>query len=347
MKEEIGSFFELDTSPIKDDHDNIFSYLQEYNSIFFDSGRSAIKYFLKLRNNIGTVLMPSYICESVIKCFDGYDIVFYELNEDLSINLDKLIGLINDNTTIVFMYFYNSFFKDYNFNELLNLKRKYNFTILEDTTHSIFSNRFLVGDYAVCSLRKWYPVPDGGVLYSKRSLGAFESTEAPWINDKYNAMKLKKLYLQDDYIEKAHFLKMYNDAEHMLDIQDTIYGISSISFEILKAKKCNEIIQNRIVNAKYLLDNLGRTNVKAFAINDQLKNQVPLFLPVHISDRDYVRKHLSNNGVYCPIHWPLMECLKGFNNSVYNEMHELSIPIDQRYSADDMEKIIRLLCKVR
>lgn len=42
---------------------------------------------------------------------------------------------------------------------------RYGFSIVEDTTHSVFSVRRTIGDLCVCSLRKWFALPGGGALY--------------------------------------------------------------------------------------------------------------------------------------------------------------------------------------
>ena len=62
---ELGSDFELSLSELERREDSVFQYLQEYNTIYMDSGRSAAA----VLNSVipaGTVLLPDYICESAI-----------------------------------------------------------------------------------------------------------------------------------------------------------------------------------------------------------------------------------------------------------------------------------------
>ena len=65
---ELGSEFELDISILQQTEDNLFVYLSSYNSIYVDSGRSAATVLNKVLKQ-GTILLPSYICESVINVY--------------------------------------------------------------------------------------------------------------------------------------------------------------------------------------------------------------------------------------------------------------------------------------
>jgi hypothetical protein len=65
---------------------------------------------------------------------------------------------------------------------------------------------------------------------------------------------------------------------------------------------------------------------------------VPLFVPIYLENRNDVRKRMSQQEIYCPIHWPLenMPVKKG------KEMaeHELSLIVDQRYGEKEMKHIL-------
>ena len=63
---EVGGDFELDVTQLKDVDDHLFNYLESYDTVYTDSGRSALR-LLKRTLPKGKVLLPAYICESVIK----------------------------------------------------------------------------------------------------------------------------------------------------------------------------------------------------------------------------------------------------------------------------------------
>ena len=68
----------------------------------------------------------------------------------------------------------------------------------------------------------------------------------------------------------------------------------------------------------------------------------PLFVPIIIKNgkRDYYRKKLIENKIYCPIHWPQP------NEKCESNLYELELSLicDQRYTENDMKKIISILC---
>ena len=67
---EIGSFFSSPKCLSKCDHEKtVISMLNEFNCSFYANGRSAIKDLIDSQN-ITKVLLPEYVCDSVINSFD-------------------------------------------------------------------------------------------------------------------------------------------------------------------------------------------------------------------------------------------------------------------------------------
>ena len=77
-----------------------------------------------------------------------------------------------------------------------------------------------------------------------------------------------------------------------------------------------------------------------------IDNEVPLVFPVIAKSseiRDSVRKHLIDNDIYCPVHWPLPNNM-GFDCKALDySKRELSIVCDQRYDLVDMQRIIDVM----
>lgn len=157
----IGGDFEFDLNKLSLVNDNIYDYLKEYNTIYLNSGRSAI-YLLNniLPNEFGEILLPKYICRSIIESFkDKFKINFYNIKINFEIDMQDLKSKLTAKTKAIFIINYFGFLqKKY----IIDTIKSYNITIIEDTTHSIFTNKNAIGDYCVCSLRKWFPVSGGG-----------------------------------------------------------------------------------------------------------------------------------------------------------------------------------------
>ena len=73
---ELGSNFDLDVNDLYMKPNNVITYLSNYNTVWFNYGRSAIKAINIHRHR--RILLPEFICESVISCFPEDNIVFYK-----------------------------------------------------------------------------------------------------------------------------------------------------------------------------------------------------------------------------------------------------------------------------
>ena len=79
---ELGSNFDLDISDLCYKSNNVKEYLRENNAWYGNCGRAAIKKCIKSYEK-GKVLLPTYICKSVIDCFsENFEIDFYMVNEN-------------------------------------------------------------------------------------------------------------------------------------------------------------------------------------------------------------------------------------------------------------------------
>lgn len=341
IRKEIGSEFHMDVSHINDRNTkcNVFDYLQDYNSSFFDSGRSALRMLLK-KKTYKRVLLPNYLCGCVRDCFSESEIVYYRVNEDFQIDWEDLVKNCQKNIDLLYLHFFNGYIgKQYDFNELAIVKEKYGFEIVEDTTHSFLSNKNIIGDYCICSLRKWFPVADGGVLYTHNALEQEERPNGAWVEDKKSAMILKGRYLRGEDVEKKEYLRAFENAEGVLDNQIDFFQMSTESIDRLRKIEVDDVRKSRSGNYMYLFNQLSSMGYDIVATDGD--NQVPIFCVLKTHKRDRLREFLIKSQVYCPVHWPLYDELLQFPESVNNQRMELSIPIDQRYTIEDMERVVR------
>lgn len=330
---EIGSEFHL-CSGLQDAAQaySIFDYLTAYNALYFDSGRSALRFLLK-GIPCKKVLLPGYICQSVRDCFaPDCQAIYYEVDQDLKINWSDLLEKCTDDVDVVYLHYFNGYIgAEYDLKALQDKKQEKGFVIVEDTTHSLFSAAYTAGDYCVCSLRKWFPIADGGVLYTKNSLTPEEFPENTWWVEKTGAMAAKDRYLRGMDECKQDFLDTFAHAEECLDQQTTPFAMSAASRERLKTVDCHDLAKTRQRNFQILKD-----RIPGAATASGGKGQVPLFFTMRAENRDQMRKYFAQHNIYCPVHWPLYEELRGYSGAVWNNKTELSIPIDQRYGEADM-----------
>ena len=136
MKKEIGGNFceELLKSDRK---------LQDSKRIqWFDSGRSAIRFLLGLlEDKIERVMLPQYVCESVLIPFveKRYQITYYPVDRKLQLlraDFEQLLNIAKPQLVLVQSYFgFDTLHKDRTF--LKKLSRQ-GIIVVEDITHSLF-----------------------------------------------------------------------------------------------------------------------------------------------------------------------------------------------------------------
>ena len=320
MVREIGS--EFHKMPCEDGYGLI---LPRPGTLVF-SGRTALEAVLKQLPDAHTALLPSYCCDSMIVPFKdaGMEIRFYQVEWD-----DRLKTEIDYTADILVWCNYFGF---------KNEMPDFNGVIIEDITHSLFSAfpSHPRSDYLVASLRKWEPVNCGG--YCSVEVGGLIPPDE-FINIKTAAMDLKLEYLKEPKSEKKErFLQMFGESNQWLAKNYSSLLIDPFSSAYLKQVNVEKQKEIRRNNAKALYKGLSGRVQFMFPEQDM---DCPLFVPILISNRDEVRKHLTTNGIYCPVHWPKPD---GVESNIYNS--ELSLICDQRYGIDDMKRVISVLSEV-
>ena len=222
--------------------------------------------------------------------------------------------------------------------------------VIEDITHSIFSNKKYseYSDYLFASLRKWFPIASGGIAVNMNSkfLLNLENTNKDMISIKTEAMKNKENYMSNSEGKKEVFLKQYSESEKILDSDYKNYSIDEDSLKIIMGINIEEIINRRKENIKIIYEKLKNNKYIKFMEEKYDEKDCLLFVPIILDTklRDKLRKYLIENKVYLPIHWILNKKL----NNIFD--HELSLVCDQRYTNEQIniyiDKMINFLKKV-
>lgn len=344
MIKEIGGEF-YKTPKLNINKDGIFDLLKGYNYQLFESGREGFEIINQISNK--KILFPSYACNSMFQFLKKENLVFYNVDSDFNIDIKDIENKLTEDIEILIFINYFGKLQDKKILSYLSSLKMKGIVIIEDTTHSFFTNICTVGDYCIASLRKWFCIPNGGILYSKREFLKLEVTK----NIIFSAKREKAFLLKENYslrgnISKKIFLDLFNETEEILDKNKKINDISNISFKVLKEVDIKNLIKKRKENYKYLSKKLKSiSKIKICKVNT--KKEVPLFLVIRLDkkERNSFRKYLTKNRIYCPIHWPLInELNEKFEVKNFIE-NIISIPIDQRYSNKDMKYIYKKILK--
>ena len=346
---ELGSEFNLSLSELTVKKNNIFTFLSEYNNvIYFDSGRSALRHISSYIKPGEEILLPEFICESVTGCFREEDIRFYRLYNEFTIDIGDLKKKISANTRIIFlMHYFGKVQQEKILNELKSIAVEHGCIIIEDTTHSIFSNSGTVGDYQICSIRKWLPIPKGGMLYAQDDkLGVYESKKygISTDNERTYGMVLKDMFLKNGFDCNETYRHIFSCCEERLDKQEEIFFISDLARYIATCVGIDELIEVRTNNYLHLRSALNEKGI-TYAVTLKEK-ECPLVLPIWVKERDHFRSYLMDNRVYCAVHWPFdgkQEEQRPFAKKCAKYM--ISLPIDQRYGQEEINYLIDVISR--
>lgn len=307
------------------------------------SGRTAIDYILnEIVDNIKTVYMPEYCCNSMIQPFidRGYNIRYYKI--DLINNKYYIDERFNCSIFFGMSYFG---YEMSNMDKYIKKFKKRNIIVIEDITHRIFcdNNYCKDSDYLIASLRKWLPIYTGAIAINNNDKFTNEINKFKinnkLVNYKKKAMNLKRKFIYNINLNnKEKFINLFNKSNQLINNYKN-KKIDKYSLKILNQIDIEYIRNKRIENAKIIEQEISdNKNIKL--VFKYKQGDCPLFVPVILENRDIIRKRLIDYNVYCPIHWP------NFNNST-NEIYqkELSLICDQRYSKEEITSEITLLCE--
>lgn len=333
----VGGELELNLNLLKK---QIFNKIRDFG-IFSSSGRSALYLILQYLKSyrINKILLPEYLCSSIVSTVSaaGFEYDFYQLNDHLLPVINDIEIKCKNATVLVINYFGLQDLKQV----IRSIKGLQNSPIvIEDDVQAFYNyieSRFGSSDYAFTSLRKWFPVPDGGFSYS--------SYEDLYIPKEYNSfwdIKLSGLVLKGLREELGNidniYLKLLAEGEKLID-KDLFAKGCDITKNIFERIDLNRIALVRQRNANIILSGLKDIGIQPLIV--PCSGSVPFFIPICLENRDSVRKKLFSKNIFFPVHWPLDGLL--LKRGAYLADHELSIVIDQRYGTSDMERIIDVL----
>lgn len=334
---EIGSEFWLESEPEK--------FILDRDATYVLSGRTAIDIIIQnimAVRNVKSVCLPAYCCESMIDPFvrRGIEVSLYDISYDGNLHYHIDEKYVN-------IFYVNNYFGYENTisSEIIQKFKEKGTIIIYDKTHSLFMSNDKVdelADYSFASIRKWMGVISGAVVYKTNGTFTQSLKDYPFLQCKCEAMREKALFINGDpTVDKQTFLSKYGEFAHHLteDYQD--YVMDELSFSIWSKSNKVDIRNQRRENAAVL--HMER-NLQF--ISELTSNACPIFVPVFFENseqRNAVRKALIDAKIYCPIHWPKNSLIT--SDMKVNEIfdRELSLICDQRYSTDDMNRIIEII----
>ncbi len=308
-----GAFAADDSKSFRTNSPNNF-FESEKNIIGFETGADAIAWLLsmELKVNNYPVYFPKHYCEETI------DRILLKTPELKEIFRYSSVWEIQHDSAIIIWNHFNGYIPVPH--ELLNGKH----IVLEDCVQSLEAIHNQVGKACFTSLRKWLEVDIAVVIGPYEHNSSVEESEYYQLKKEAEELK-RKWKISNQKSNEKTFLDKYAEAEQALQTSE----ISFHSIDEIHQYDWNKILEQRRSNAKILIDFLHSNEIKVVETSE-------LFVMIHIEKRDEIRKQLAQNGIFCPVHW-----LDSADKTLAKTL--LSLPIDQRYNSEDMQRIVSAL----
>lgn len=303
---------------------------------WYSSGRACLYYILqniKLCGDSNRVLIPSYLCHSVISTIEAamMKYVLYDLNERLSVDIDGLSTLYKRGDVVVVVNYFGMSDVEGQITQIRSIDPSA--IVVVDNVQAYYQmDKPTMADYSFSSLRKWFAVPDGGQVLTNHSGMMTVTKRNTFAQYKIAGSMLKSLKsgVGAD-IDDVTYLELFERGETLID--DNIDSIMSVMSQKLYGElNFDDIAQRRVINSKFVIEQLRGIGVEPLLpLQD---GYVPLCIPILLDNRDEVRRKLMQNNIFCPVHWPCTD--RNMQMGCKISKNELSLIVDQRYTLQDL-----------
>ncbi|MBR9857169.1 MAG: hypothetical protein GYB38_05610 [Gammaproteobacteria bacterium] len=292
-----------------------------------NSARSAIKLVLSSAE-ARKIWLPAYTCDAVVEAVNdvGVTIEFYKVNS--SFDVDPELQLKAGEFILTVDYFGLC-------GEAVNRSRSrfgHNKMIV-DCSQAYFAKP-VESLATIYSPRKFFGLPDGGLLYSKDP-----RIKQPSKRDESSESRMAHLISRlTNSPEKAY--QQYIEAEQAIS-NLPVQGMSFLTERLLQSVDYKRARTTRARNALYLHERLGQYNKLNLEIDETV---APLCYPFLPSVETASKAALISQRIFIPTYWP--EVLERVEEGSFEwdlVTNGLFLPCDQRYNEDDMDRLISLL----
>ena len=310
-KYEIGGYLDLSAN-----------WLQKeipHNPVMLNTARNCIRYIARQRN-IKRIFIPYYSCHTVVRALqnDGVEINFYSID-------DNFMPIFPEDIQ-------NGYFMYVNYYGLMNnnvsaLAEKYE-NLIVDNSQAFFSVP-IKGVDTVSSPRKFFGLPDGGLLYPGKPI-----TEENFPVDK-SVDRLSYLAKRLDYNASEAYpdsLQARNSFE-----KSPIKAMSKLTRYLLRSIDFEHARKQRRKNYKILDAGMKNDN----KLDVELKSSVPLFYPFYCDKKDF-RDYLISNNIFVGTYWPdVIDLVPSDSIEADLVQNIIPLPIDQRYQAKHIHYLLK------
>ena len=312
---EIGGYLELDQLIHNEYHPN---------AIALNTARNALVYLVKTKH-VSKIYIPYYLCDSVSNVCERENIPydFYHVCEDFTPRFDRTLE------SGEYLYVVN-FFGQLDSEIISNLKTQYGRIIL-DNVQAFFAQP-IEGIDIIYSCRKFFGVPDGAYLYSNADFMDLPTD--------ISMNRMRHILGRFEGQSASDYFADFRENDALFDDLPLMY-MSKLTHNLLGAIDYGSVISRRNDNWKLLHAALGDKN--KLCLHTPIG---PYMYPFYCENGVQVRKALAEKKIFIPTLWPNVLDFDGCELEKDYVRNIIPLPVDQRYDANDMKKIVEELKNV-
>lgn len=311
----IGGYFSLEL--LAEEH-------YHKNAVMLNTARNCLEYILIAKQYKKTYI-PYFTCEAILEPLikNNIDYEFYQINELL-----EPVETFELSAQHAFLY--TNYFGVKN-DAIIRLAKLYGKQLIVDNAQAFFTKQEK-GIDTFYSPRKFFGVADGGFLYTDKLLTDTFTKDVSF--DRMSHL-LKRI---DCSAESAY--SDFHKNEDSLE-NEPIKTMSNLTDSILRGIDYDAAQKIRLENFQVLDSVLRRHNL--LPMNFNCDDMVPMVYPFW-GKNEVLRKRLITNKIYVATYWPNVFDWCNENDLEYILAKSIiPLPIDQRYSKDDMQQIIKIV----
>lgn len=334
----IGSYFELPD----DDLCRGSGISVPAGARLVQSGRQAIDAVLQALTNRADkrVRVPSYLCDSMIAPFirHGWDVLTYPLDANLQL---RPADLVNDSGEVWLLAPYFGRHLDPEVSAWAATRGPLDAPIVLDQTHCVLSPDPTPATFTVASLRKTLPVPEGGYVSGIGDIAVPRTSEFD-IGLAVRDASIQKSHALRDHSSFAAANRTFAAAERMVEVALQPAAMLADAVNLLNSLDAQPLIARRASNARILADGF-RNAAGIQPLRGVVESMAPAYLVCRVKNATALQRRLATESIFCPIHWPQPKLI-----AIPEWRTDLiSFPVDHRYGARDMNRIVDTIRTLR
>lgn len=314
LNEPIGGYFSLELPSHEEYHSE---------ALRLNTGRNCLEYILRSRQ-YRKVYIPYYTCDVVLEPFEklNVDYSFYHL--DINLEIVDNINL-REGEALLYTNYYG-------------LKQRYVKTLAEcfgqrlivDSTQAFYAKP-IKGIDTFYTCRKFFGVPDGAYLYTNKLLEQEIEQDVSWDRMSFLTKRI-------DLGAEAGYADFRHESEKLRG--QPIMRMSKLTHRMMQFIDYESTSIQRRNNFLTLHSSLGKSNLFNLRLEE---DAIPMVYPFLI-DAKGLREFLIQHKIFVARYWPkVLEWTEPSDIEYTIASFMLPLPCDQRYSENDMKRVVKVI----